>query len=84
MRTIEEASCGTHGPWSHEVIKWFYFKPSNLEWFVTHMEINGDLPNENRERLFIQSMLFFQGSQPPSLTSWQRLKVRQRSGKVFV
>lgn len=44
--------------------------------------INKDQSNEKKQRLFIHSLLW-QGSQPPSLEFWHRLKSRQRSGKAL-
>lgn len=45
------------------------------------VEINKDQPNENKQGLFIQSLLE-QESQPPLLTFWQKLKGLQRSEKA--
>lgn len=46
------------------------------------VEVKGDQPNGNKQRLFIQSFLQ-QGSWPPSPVFWQRLKGRQGSSKDF-
>ena len=47
------------------------------------VEINEDQPNENKQRLFIQS-LGQQGSQPPSFVFGQGIKGRERSEKTCV
>lgn len=36
-----------------------------------HVEINEDQPNKNRQKLFVESLLYH-GSQPPSLAFWLR------------
>lgn len=44
------------------------------------VEINEEQPNENKQKLFSQSS---QGKQLPSVAFWQRLKGRQRTGRVL-
>lgn len=46
------------------------------------MEINEDQLDENRQRLFILSLLQ-QGTQPLSLAFWQKLKVGKGAGKLY-
>lgn len=44
------------------------------------LSVNKGQPSEKKQRIFIQSLLE-QGSQLPSLGLWQRLRIREQSGK---
>ena len=50
------------------VMRFFFF---SLSCFLSSVEINEDQPNKNRQKLFVQSLLYH-GSQPPSLAFWLR------------